>query len=104
MKFLQNNWFKILAILFLLGALANNPYGYYQFLRWLILGVGGYSAYLAYNSGRKIWTVIFGVIALLFNPIIPFYLSRNAWQPIDVIVAIIFFVSLFFRFSYERTN
>ncbi len=101
-NWLKNNWFKILAILFLLGALAGNSYGYYQFLRWLILGVGGYSAYLAYNSGRKIWTGIFGVIALLFNPIIPFYLSRNTWQPIDIIVAIIFFISLFYK--YDRKN
>ncbi len=61
-NWLKNNWFKILAILFLLGALAGNSYGYYQFLRWLILGVGGYSAYLAYNSGRKIWAGIVGVI------------------------------------------
>lgn len=98
----KNNWFKILAILFLLGALADNPYGYYQFLRWLILGVGGYSVYLAYNSRRKVWTGIFGVIVLLFNPIIPFYLSRNNWQPIDIIVAIIFFISLFYK--YERKN
>ncbi len=101
-NWLKQNWFKLLAILFLLGALGNWPYSYYQLLRWFILGVGGYSAYLSYNSGRKVWTGIFGTIALLFNPIIPFYLSRNSWQPIDVIVAIIFFISLFYK--YERTN
>ena len=92
---LRNNWFKILAILFLLGAFGNNPYSYYQVLRWTILGVGGYSAYLAYNSGRKMWAWIFGIIALVFNPVIPFYFSRNTWQLVDMIVAIIFFVSLF---------
>ena len=100
----KNNWFKLLAILFLLGAFGDNPYGYYQVLRWIILGIGGYSAYLAYSSGRKVWVGVFGAIALLFNPIIPFYFSRSTWQPIDVIVAIIFFVSLFFKFNYERKN
>jgi len=99
---LKDNWFKILAILFLLGALGDWPYGYYQLLRWLILGIGGYSAYLAYNSERKVWVGIFGVIALLFNPIIPFYLSKDTWQFIDIVVAIIFFVSLFYK--YERKN
>jgi len=99
---LKDNWFKILAILFLLGALGDWPYGYYQLLRWLILGIGGYSAYLAYNSERKVWVGIFGVIALLFNPIIPFYLSKDTWQFIDIVVAIIFFVSLFY--NYERKN
>jgi len=101
-NWLKNNWFKILAIIFLLGALGRNPYSYYQFLRWLILGVGGYSAYLAYNSEKKIWAWIFGLIALLFNPIIPFYLSRATWQSIDIIVAVIFFISLFEK--YERKN
>lgn len=102
MKFLKNNWFKILAIIFLLWALTDNPYSYYQFLRWAILVVGAYSAYLAYDIGKKLWTWIFGIIAVLFNPIIPFYLSRNTWQPIDFIVAIIFFVSLFQK--NERKN
>lgn len=94
---IKQNWFKILAVLFLLGALGSWPYSYYQFLRWLILGVGGYSAYLAYNSGRKIWTGIFGIIAVLFNPIIPFYLQKDTWQFIDVATAVIFSVSLFIK-------
>jgi len=97
MKFLKNNWFKILAILFLLGALGDNPYGYYQFLRWLILGIGAYSAYLSYNNEEKIWTWIFGITAVLFNPIIPFALQKEVWQVIDVIVAIIFLISVVTR-------
>ena len=101
-NWLKENWFKILAILFLLGALGNWPYSYYQFLRWFILGVGAYAAYSAYNSGKNLWAWIFGTIAILFNPIIPFYLSKGTWQPIDIIVAIIFFISLFYK--YERKN
>lgn len=104
MKWLKNNWFKILAILFLLGALGDHPYGYYQFLRWIIMAVGGYLTFLAYNSERKIWVWIFGLITLLFNPIIPFYLSKDVWQFIDVIVAIIFLISIFKIKIYERTN
>jgi hypothetical protein len=100
----KNNWFKILAVLFLVGALAGNPYGYYQFLRWIILGVGTYSAYLAHNSGRKIWMGIFGIIALLFNPIIPFYFQRDTWQFIDIIAAILFLASIFKIKIYERKN
>ena len=102
MQFLKNNWFKIGAILFLLGALADNPYGYYQFLRWVILVIGAYSAYLVYNTEKKIWAWIFGIIAILFNPIIPLTFQRDIWQTIDVIVAIIFFTSLFQK--HERKN
>jgi len=100
--FFKYNWFKIGAILFLLVALADNPYSYYQFLRWIVLATGAYSVYLTYKAGDKAWTWIFGIIAILFNPIIPFTFQRGTWQFIDVIVAIIFFISLFNK--YERKN
>ena len=82
--------------------MADNPYGYYQFLRWVILVVGAYSAYLAYKLEGKSWPWIFGIIAVLFNPIIPFTFQRNTWQFIDVVVAIIFFTSIFSK--NERKN
>jgi arginine exporter protein ArgO len=93
--FLKQNWFKILAIVFLLGAVGNWPYGYYQLLRWAILIIGAYSVYLAYEIRKISWAWIFGIIAVLFNPIIPITFSKDIWQIIDIIVAIIFFISLF---------
>ncbi len=101
-NFLRQNWFKIIAILFLLGALGDNAYGYYQVLRWVILIVGGYSAYLTYKIGSKAWPWIFGAIAILFNPIFLITFQRDTWQIIDVVVAIIFIVSLFNK--NERKN
>jgi len=52
-------------------------------------------AYLSYSLKKQVWLWIFAGIALLFNPIIPFHLSRDTWQFIDIVIAIIFFVSLF---------
>ncbi len=98
-NYLKQNWFKVLAILFSFGALGDWSYGYYQLLRWVILAVGGYSAYIAYKSENKTWAWIFGVIAVLFNPIIPFYFSRETWQPINIAVGIIFFISLFSKYK-----
>ncbi|OGG39134.1 hypothetical protein A3I34_02830 [Candidatus Jorgensenbacteria bacterium RIFCSPLOWO2_02_FULL_45_12] len=99
-NFLKQNWFKIIAVIFLLGALGNWPYGYYQLLRWFVSVVGIYVVYLVYNNRKDFWAWIFGAIAILFNPIFPIYLSKSVWQPIDIIVAIIFFVSIFYK--YER--
>jgi hypothetical protein len=97
----KNNWFKILAVVFLLGALESWPYSYYQFLRWAILVIGAYTAYISYQQQKMAWAWIFGIIAVLFNPIIPFYLSKDTWQSIDVIVAIVFFISLFYKNKIE---
>jgi ABC-type Mn2+/Zn2+ transport system permease subunit len=102
MKLLKNNSFNLLAILLLLFALTDNPYGYYQFLRWAIVIIGGISAYSFYKSEKPVWTIIFGIIVLLFNPIFPFYLSKNAWQVIDMVVAVIFFISLFNKYDRKK--
>ena len=93
-NWLKNNWFKLLAIGFLLGALGYHQYGYYQLLRWIIAGSGTYLAYSSYNAKKEFWTWVFVGIALLFNPIIPFHFLRDTWQSIDVITAIIFFISI----------
>jgi predicted membrane protein len=102
MNFFKENWFKILAIIILLLALGSWPYGYYQFLRWAIFAIGIYGAYITYQQNKDVWTWVFASIAILFNPIFPFYLSKSSWQVIDIIVAIIFLISLFKK--YERKN
>lgn len=74
----------------LLGALAPWPYGYYQLLRFVVCPVSGYVAFLAYKW-QKLWaTWLFGIIAVLFNPIVPVHLSRELWQPVDLVCALLF--------------
>jgi len=93
----------VIAALALLGALAPWPYGYYQLLRFVVCPVSAYVAYLAYNW-HKLWaTWLFGFIAILFNPLIPIHLSRELWQPIDFVCAILFVVIIFaFKKSKEE--
>jgi len=79
----------------LFWALANNPYGYYQFLRWVVAGVTGYSAYLAYKQGRNTWTWVLAITAILFNPIAPIHLDRETWSVLNIIIAAIIFTSIF---------
>lgn len=86
---------KIIAIVMLFWALADNPYGYYQILRWVIAGVTGYSAYLAYKQGKNTWTWIMAITAILFNPIAPIHLDRETWSVLDIIAAAIIFTSIF---------
>ena len=86
---------KIIAILMPLWALADNPYYYYQILRWVTAGVAGYSAYLAYKQSKNAWTWILAITAIVFNPIAPFHLTREIWSVLNIIRAVIIFVSIF---------
>jgi arginine exporter protein ArgO len=85
-------------------ALGSWPYGYYQLLRFVICGVSAYIAFNAYQW-RKIWAVwLFGFIAVLFNPLIPIHLSRELWQPIDFICAVILAIIAFVLKKPEEKN
>ncbi|MFC1636345.1 DUF6804 family protein [Planctomycetota bacterium] len=85
----------IIAALMLFGALAQWPYGYYQLLRFVVCGVSVYVAVMAY-TWKKIWaTWLFGIVAILFNPLVPIHLSRELWQPIDFMTAVLFVVTVF---------
>jgi len=81
---------SLIVSIMLLLALADWPYGYYQLLRFVVCGVSVYVAYTAY-TWQKIWAVwLFGLIALLFNPLITIHLPKEIWQPIDFICAMLF--------------
>ena len=84
----------VIAFLLLLAVLPL-PYGYYTFLRWITCGMAAFTAYIAYQWEFKWATWIFIPLAILFNPIIPIHLTKEIWQPIDIVGAIIFGVSAF---------
>jgi hypothetical protein len=76
----------VLAVLLLL-CLADMPYGFYQIVRFLAFVGFGYSAYLQYKSKNTDRMILFGALALLFQPFVPLALGRTIWNIVDVIVA-----------------
>ena len=80
--------YLIITAIALLVAILPLPYFYYQLLKWLV-SIG--STFIAYNiyQNKKIGFDMYAfiIIAVLFNPIKPIYLTREIWTGIDVIVA-----------------
>ncbi len=93
-NFIKENWFKLLGVILLVIGIADHPYSYYQILRWSIMIIAGYSAYLSNKKDDEVWFWIFAILAILFNPIIPFYFSKDTWQIIDLATAVILFVNV----------
>jgi hypothetical protein len=81
----------VLAFLFIF-CLADMPYGYFQFVRFL--GMIGF-AFLAFNEfekEKKGWAIFYIVSAILINPIFKISLGRELWN----IIAIILVVTIFY--------
>ena len=84
----------IIAVM-LVVAIASLPYGYYQLLRWVTCAVAVFIAVMGYRWG-KVWaTWVFGLVAILFNPLWPIHLTREIWRPIDLVYAVLFITSVF---------
>lgn len=83
----------VFAALMLFGALGRWPYGYYQLLRFIVCAVGAYTAFMAYRWQQLSAMLLFGSIAILFNPFIPIRLARELWVLIDFICAILFILA-----------
>lgn len=91
-------------ILLLLAIPAIWPYGYYIFLRWIITASAIFLVWVAYNLKKTFWVVLMGIVAILFNPIIPIHLDKGTWVIIDFVVAILFLTLIFKIKTYERKN
>lgn len=85
---------RIVAAGLLFYALKRHPYDYYTLLRWITFGAGLYTAIIAFKNEKIGWTVILGILMLLFNPFTPVHLQRQTWAFIDVAAGILLLVSI----------
>lgn len=64
------------------------PYGFYQFVRFTALIGFGILAYKANEQKKQTEMIVFGALALLFQPFFKIALGREIWNIVDVIVGI----------------
>lgn len=86
----------VLAILFFL-CLADMPYGFYQFVRFAGLIGLAILAYQAHEQGSQTEMIIYGGLALLFQPFFKIGLGRQMWNIVDVVVGIGLIISIFMK-------
>ena len=89
-------WPSIISgVLLLLGILNIWPYDYYIILRLVVCGVAVFNAIGFSKSKLTGWVLVFGALAFLFNPLIPVYMNKSSWVGIDLISAVLFFISAY---------
>jgi len=87
---------RIIAIALLFWALAQHQFGYFVILRWVVCGVSIYCSYLSYSMINIPWTLVFGFVALLFNPLAPIRLDRHTWAYLDIAIGFLLLSSIIF--------
>ena len=77
--------------------LLDMPYGYFQIVRFA--GLVGFTilAYQSNQQGRQIEMIIYGGLALLFQPFFKIALGRQMWNIVDIVVGIGLIISIFMK-------
>lgn len=88
---------KIVLAILLFLCLADMPYGFYQFVRFA--GLIGFAvlAYQANLQSRQTEMIVYGGLALLFQPFFKIALGRQMWNIVDVIVGLGLLISIFMK-------
>lgn len=93
-------FFLFPGVLLIVAPLISFPYGFYIFLRLIVTITAAYIIFDTYKNFKGIneTIIIFSIIAILYNPIIPVHLTREIWLPINFVTAGIYF------FNFHKIN
>jgi hypothetical protein len=100
-KVMNSNIIKIvLAVLFFL-CLADMPYGFYQLVRFVALIGFIVLAYQSIQGSRKVEFIIYGSLAVLFQPLVKIALGRQIWNIVDIVVGLGLLLSIVISIKYK---
>lgn len=94
---------QVSLVLILIGCLLRMPYGYYQFMRLATCAGFLWLAYSEFKQSGHIFTLLYIVLAILFNPVIKVHLDKGTWHVIDVVVAIIILLTILFDLKKDKS-
>ena len=83
----------IVPMIFLIVApLYKFPYGLYILLRLIVFVSSACMIYFSFKDTKElnVTVLIFGFIALLFNPFFPVHFPREVWMVLDFVTAFIY--------------
>ena len=89
-------YLKLVLAIALLLCLVPMPYGYYMLVRIVATILFVVFARQYYLAKKEELAITFGVLALIFQPLIKISLGRGVWNMVDVVVAILL-LALWFK-------
>ena len=81
-----------ILVLLLITANISAPYFYYQIVNLFTTISLIFLSYKSNLTNDKIFTYIFGFLALLFQPLIPIYFGKEGWVVLDYLTSLILFI------------
>lgn len=84
---------SVICALFLFIAVLEVSREYYWILRTVVF-IGALLVVIK-NGNNSFWMFLFGLVAILFNPVFPIFLYKKMyWIPLDVLTGILFLIQI----------
>ena len=99
----MDKFIKIGLAILLFLCLLSMPYGFYQLVRFAAMVGFVILAYQAHEEKQEKTSMIYVVLALLFQPFFKIPLGRELWNIVDVIVGIGLLLSVFIMLRSSRS-
>jgi hypothetical protein len=85
----------LMSVMLLWALYPDNPYGYYILLRWVCCASFAFLAVYACAIEKQGWAWPLGISALVYQPLIPWHLTREIWSVINVVTIAVAMASIF---------
>lgn len=85
----------VASIVLFIALIDGWQYGFFTLLRFAVFSLTAYVAWLSYEASKEQAVWFCCAIAVLFNPFIPIYLSRDIWVVIDFVIGSALLASIF---------
>src|ERR1035437_9372795 len=100
--FIKNSWLRLFSIIMLLVTVMSYfsgkytlPYAFYQLMCWAVVVESLIIVWKTHKSKEmQVIMWVFVLVAIVFNPITPIYLSTLVWQYADIAVVVLFTLTL----------
>lgn len=110
MRLMQMEQIKIpypvlaLIALLLFIAAAPMPYGFYTFIRIVVCGCAGVMCYQLWDAGyRGAWLWMWGMVAILFNPVAVIHMTKEVWIAMDTIAGFLFGYAAWVAYTVQKS-
>jgi uncharacterized membrane protein YhaH (DUF805 family) len=86
----------VLSTIFVMLGLAKLPYSFFMLLRVILCINAAIGVKRAREARDNNWVWVYGILAVLYNPVLPVHLGdKGAWVVLNIATVIIFWVGLF---------
>lgn len=75
----------LVAIAVAIALIPSLPYGYYSVMRWVVCASCAWLALSSLRAEREEWAWTWGVIAGIYNPVLPVHATREIWSVVNII-------------------